>query len=60
MPPGLHIITAQPSTAVAAAAAAKAKAQADLEDEMREYEREAIKAEDLEQKEYRGGPGTYL
>ena len=52
MPPGLYMVTAQPSTAAATAAAAAAKAQADVEDEMREYEREAIRAEDLEQKEY--------
>ena len=52
MPPGLHTVPAQPSTAAATAAAAAAKAQADVEDEMREYEREAIRAEDLEQKEY--------
>ena len=44
------MVTAQPSTAAATAAAAKA--QADVEDEMREYEREVIRAEDLEQKEY--------
>ena len=51
-PPGLYMVTAQPSTAAAAAAAVAANAQADVEDEMREYGREAIRAEDLEQKEY--------
>ena len=35
MPTGLHMVTAQPSTAAATAAAAAAKAQADVEHEMR-------------------------